>query len=103
MTKFMSSHRGKSFVRSTAVVALVAGAGYVAGAVIHGTFTIRDASAAFAQPLRPAFASQQGIQFEDDGVPDTFDWVRSGINQHIEAPRECDATLAITMECVFMD
>jgi len=104
MSKFMSLHREKSVARSTVVLALVAGAGYVAGAVIHGTFTARDASAAFAQPLQPAaFASRQTIQLEDDGVPDALDWARSAINQHIESPRECDATRGLTMECVFMD
>jgi hypothetical protein len=54
MTTTAYPPRGRSILRSTAVLLLIAGTGYVAGALMHGTFATRDASVAFAQPIRPA-------------------------------------------------
>jgi hypothetical protein len=91
----------RSIARSTAVLVLVASAGYVAGAVVHGTFSTRGASAAFAQPIEAATS-----EFHEPGrsaLPSSaFDWTRS-IVEYVEAPRECDATHGPTTECIFND
>jgi hypothetical protein len=95
------SKRARSFVRSTAVLAVVASAGYLAGAIIDNTLSAPDATAASAQSLAgPPFAAPPSLQ-ADDGY-DALDWARSSA-RGVEAPRECDATHGPIFECVFMD
>jgi hypothetical protein len=95
------SKRAASFVRSTAVLAVVASVGYLAGAIIDNTLATRDATAASAQPLAgPQVTAPPSLQ-TDDGY-DGFDWARAG-ERGVEAPRECDATRGPVYECVFMD
>ena len=92
------SRRKRSFVRSAAVALFAASAGYVAGAVVHGTFGKGDASAAFAQPIQAVQPEPASNAF----TPPDLGWTRS-IVESVEAPRECDATRGLITECVFMD
>jgi hypothetical protein len=88
-------------VHSTAVLAVIASAGYLAGAIIDNTIAIPGSAGASAQSFAaPRFSDPPSLS-TDDGY-DTFDWVRSGA-KGVEAPRECDATRGPFSECVFMD
>jgi hypothetical protein len=98
----MQFNRGKSLVRSAAVLSIVAAGGYVMGAVMHNTFGTPNASTAFAQSVTAAEPFARTLPADDDYAPSPFDWARSS-DQFIEAPRECDATHGPTTACIFMD
>jgi len=100
-TPMYSAHQ-RSIVRPIALVLAVAGMGYVAGALLHGTASPRDGSAAFA---RSAQASEPRDQLPASGaVPAAYavDWDRSD-RERISQPRECDVPKGISTACLFMD
>ena len=101
MPTFTYPSRGRSFVRSTILLLAVAGAGYVAGALLHNPASPRDVSVAFATPAR---AAQSNFR---DPLPGTValaavEWGRSDV-ERIPEPRECDLLQGISTACLFMD
>ena len=99
MTTTMYSTHEKSIVRTTALVLAVAGAGYVAGAILQGTTPVRGESAAFAQSAESRdLLSAGGIVPRTDAI----DWDRAD-RERISQPRECDVAKGISTACLFMD
>jgi len=100
-TPMYAAHR-RSIVRPIALVLAVAGAGYVAGALVHGTSSPRDGSTAFARSAQAAeprdSLSASGIVLPANAV----DWDRS-YRERISEPRECDVAKGISTACLFMD
>ena len=99
------SGRGRSGIRSTIVLLTIAGMGYIAGAVIHGSLPpsnepvalARSASAAetnsgnglpAAVPLPTLRGAHESRGLDADGV---------------ENPRECDLLKGVSTACLFMD
>jgi hypothetical protein len=79
-----------------------AGAGYVAGALLHGTAPVHGESAAFAPSAQ---ASERRDSLPASGtVPSAadVDWGRSD-RERISEPRECDVEKGISTSCLFMD
>ena len=100
-TPMYPAHR-RSIVRPIALALAVAGAGYVAGALLHGTASPRDGSAAFAQSAQAA--EPRDLLPASRTVPavDAVDWDRSD-GERISEPRECDVAKGISISCLFMD
>ena len=100
-TPMYPAHR-RSIVRPIALVLAVASAGYVAGALLHGTTSPRDGSAAFA---RSAQAAEPRDPLSTSGTITAavaVDWDRSD-RERISEPRECDVPKGISTACLFMD
>lgn len=100
-TPMYPAHR-RSIVRPIALVLAVASAGYVAGALFHGTTSPRDGSAAFA---RSAQAAEPRDTLSTSGTITAavaVDWDRSD-RERISEPRECDVPKGISTACLFMD
>ena len=98
----MYSAHQRSIVRPIALVLGVAGMGYVAGALLHGTTSPRDGSAAFA---RSAQAAEPRDPLPASGAvrpADAVDWSRSD-REGFSEPRECDLAKGISTACLFMD
>ena len=89
-------------VRRGALALAVASAGYVAGALLHGTPSSSGASTGFAPSA--AAAEPLVLSLTLDAVPsaDAIDWGPPA-SDRIEQPRECDATVGISTACIFMD
>ena len=94
----------RSFVRRTALLLAIAGAGYLAVALFHDTASFDDGSAAFAQPAQAAASSHRELLPATRAVPPAgaVDWGRSG-GELIQNPRECDLEKGISTACLFMD
>jgi hypothetical protein len=88
-------------------VLAVGSAGYVAGALLQSSGSVRDVSAAFAPP---AFARPiEPPDFNHAARPATgivpaapVELGRSDHERLLE-PRECDLTKGISTDCMFMD
>ena len=104
MTTPMYAAQGTSIVRRTAVVLAVAGAGFIAGALLHGPIGSRDVSAAFAQPAEAAKSNfLQTTPATSTIAPAGADeWGQSDGGRIFE-PRECDLPKGISTACLFMD
>ena len=93
------SSRRRSFVRSTLILLVAAGTGYVAGALLHNTVPSRDVYATFA-PVARAAEPNPGIS-----LPATVTAALVGPDERgrIQEPRECDLAQGISTTCLFMD
>lgn len=100
-TTAMQTRRVRSFARSAAVLAVIAAAAYIGGAIIDNTLATRDATAASTTSSGSARFAAPPSGDSDDGY-DGLDWARSA-TKGTEAPRECEATRGLVAECVFMD
>ena len=100
-TPTYSAHQ-RSIVRPIALVLAVAGMGYVAGALLHGTAPVRGESAAFA-PSAQAAEPRDSLSASGVVPPaNAVDWDRS-YRERISEPRECDVAKGILTACLFMD
>ena len=102
MTTRMYSADRRSVVRPIALLLAVAGAGYVAGAFVHGTAPLRGGSAALIQSVQ---ASEPRDPLSANGVvapTGAIDRVQSD-GERMSQPRECDVAKGISTACVFMD
>ena len=100
-TPMYPAHR-RSIVGLTVLVLAVAGAGYVAGALLHGKASPHDGSTAFARSAQAA--EPRDLQPASGAVPAAYavDWDRSD-RERISQPRECDVPKGIATACLFMD
>ena len=96
--------RGRSNMRSTAVLLFVAGIGYVTGALVHNSLPPPNDPLAFAQPVRAAEANSGAFlpAAASLGTVPGADKLRRS-DAGIEDPRECDLPKGISTACIFMD
>jgi len=92
----------RSIVRPIALVLAVAGAGYVAGALLHGTAPVRGESAAFAPSAQAALSRDPLPAIGTVPPAGAVEWGRS-VGERIAEPRECDVVNGISTACLFMD
>ena len=102
MTTPMYSADRRSMVRPIALVLAVAGAGYVAGALLHGTAPQRGGSVAFAPSVQAAEPRNPLPASGAFPLAEAVDWSRSD-PERISEPRECDVANGISTACLFMD
>ena len=100
-TPLYSAHR-RSMVRPIALVLAVASAGYVAGALLHGTTSPRDGSAAFARSAKAAEPRDPLPASSAVRPANAVDWSRFD-REGFSEPRECDVPKGISTACLFMD
>jgi len=103
MPTFTYTLRGRSLLRSTLLLLTIAGAGYVAGGFLDNTGSSRDASAAFAPPVRAAESNLHDALRTTGTAPPTDIGIGQFGGEQIPQPRECDLTNAISTECLWMD
>ena len=104
MTSHLYAAQGRSIVRRPAAVPAIAGAAFIAGALLHSPIWFRDVSAAFAQPAQ---AAQSNFP---KATPGTGTISTAGADEwgqfegeRIFEPRECDLSGGISTACLFMD
>jgi hypothetical protein len=91
-------------MRSTGVLVIAAGIGYVTGALVHNPLLPSTDPLAFAQPVSAAEASPSAnvpAAASLARVPGGEKLRRSDTG--IEDPRECDLPNGISTSCIFMD
>ena len=97
--------RGRSNMRSTVVLLVVAAIGYVTGALVHDSLPPPNDPVAFARPVRAAEANSGDALLTSatmatvPGVDDS----RRFDAEWTETPRECDLAKGISTACIFMD
>jgi len=104
MTSRLYPAQGRSIVRRPAAVLAIAGAAFIAGALLHGPMSSRDVSSAFAQPARAAQSNfRERMPVTGTIAPaDVDEWARSE-GERIVEPRECELARGISTACLFMD
>ena len=96
--------QGRSIARRTAVVSVVAGAAFIAGALSHSPIGFRDVSTAFAQPARAAQSNfRERMLVSGTIAPADADERARSEDERIFEPRECELAKGISIACLFMD
>jgi hypothetical protein len=107
MTNLIYSAHRRAIVRRTVLVLAVAGAGYLAVALLHDKASPRNESSAFSAPARAAEFSapppaNHAVQPNIAAPAATSDSGQSD-SARIQDPRECDVAKGIETACMFMD